>query len=287
MKHAREEQTLSDECHNRIQDPFENDPNGIGKHEPVFLLRAKDITAPGVVRFWTNKQIELGNPDKDLIQAGFDHAKTMEHWQEKFGSKMSDGPKPGTTFTFYDPEIAQKVTKFGIDAQEELMKQLKSNLLVSDEIEPILQNWENLSDTKYPNQKEIEWVQPTSFDFKKAEREEFLKTFPENMLKGVESIKQFEFRQKLEDLINGMSMENGSNSPDWILAEFLDAQLKLWDKMTNKRDKFFDSEIRSESKIYGSLDHSKNGTIDCGCKTCNELLQHKKCFKDSGETKGV
>ena len=34
-----------------------------------------------------------------------------------------------------------------------------------------------------------------------------------------------EFRQELESLINRHSMENASNTPDWILADYLAACL--------------------------------------------------------------
>lgn len=44
------------------------------------------------------------------------------------------------------------------------------------------------------------------------------------------------FRSKLEDLINCESMENGSNTGDWILADYLVACLKAFDVATEERD---------------------------------------------------
>lgn len=43
------------------------------------------------------------------------------------------------------------------------------------------------------------------------------------------------FRDKLQDLINTHSMEAGSNTPDFILAEFLADSLRAFDKATQAR----------------------------------------------------
>lgn len=45
------------------------------------------------------------------------------------------------------------------------------------------------------------------------------------------------FRKELEILINKESMESGSDTPDFILAEFLNECLEAFDKAVNKRDK--------------------------------------------------
>ncbi len=47
------------------------------------------------------------------------------------------------------------------------------------------------------------------------------------------------FQQKLEALINENSMENGSNTPDFILAEFLIHCLATFDKVTKQRDEWY------------------------------------------------
>ena len=44
------------------------------------------------------------------------------------------------------------------------------------------------------------------------------------------------FRAELENLINTYSMENGSNTPDWILANFLIRCLEAFDITTRARD---------------------------------------------------
>lgn len=45
-----------------------------------------------------------------------------------------------------------------------------------------------------------------------------------------------EFRKELEALINRHSMENGSDTPDWLLAEYLCGCLNLWDQFVQRRE---------------------------------------------------
>lgn len=47
---------------------------------------------------------------------------------------------------------------------------------------------------------------------------------------------QPEFRTELEKLINRSSMESGSNTPDFILAEYLVGCLAAYDHATKTRD---------------------------------------------------
>lgn len=47
------------------------------------------------------------------------------------------------------------------------------------------------------------------------------------------------FRDELEALINRNSKENGSNTPDFMLAEFLTDCLIAFDKTTNLREKWY------------------------------------------------
>lgn len=59
------------------------------------------------------------------------------------------------------------------------------------------------------------------------------------------------FREKLEALINHHSMENGSDTPDFILAEFLADSLRAFDKATNARCSW-----------YGQTKHEKS-VLNC------------------------
>ena len=45
------------------------------------------------------------------------------------------------------------------------------------------------------------------------------------------------FRNKIEDLINILSLENGSDTPDYVLSEYLTDCLKAYDKAAQMRDK--------------------------------------------------
>jgi hypothetical protein len=78
MKHARDD-------YNRIQDP----ECKIAEDEPVFLLRAKDATAPATLEFWAGLQRQY-NGDLVLAEMAENHAKLMREWQSVNGSKMPD-----------------------------------------------------------------------------------------------------------------------------------------------------------------------------------------------------
>lgn len=55
-----------------------------------------------------------------------------------------------------------------------------------------------------------------------------------DLLSGVE-----DFRSELQSLINRNSKENGSNTPDFILAEFLNSCLAAFDAGVNARQKWY------------------------------------------------
>ena len=48
-----------------------------------------------------------------------------------------------------------------------------------------------------------------------------------------------EFRKQLEQLINKESMENGSDTPDFILADYLMGCLENFDKTLQSREKWY------------------------------------------------
>ena len=62
-----------------------------------------------------------------------------------------------------------------------------------------------------------------------------------------------EFTKKLTGLLNRGSMENGSNTPDFILAEFMADCLLAFDRAVVKRDQWYGIELRpgwrSESEL--------------------------------------
>jgi hypothetical protein len=61
----------------------------------------------------------------------------------------------------------------------------------------------------------------------------------------MKAIKHKEFRKELEHLINRCSEENGSNTPDFILADFLVAALAAFDAAVVRRDKWYDGVVQS------------------------------------------
>lgn len=47
------------------------------------------------------------------------------------------------------------------------------------------------------------------------------------------------FKRDLESLINRYSKENGSNTPDFILAQYLENCLEAWNRSTRDREKWY------------------------------------------------
>lgn len=52
------------------------------------------------------------------------------------------------------------------------------------------------------------------------------------------------FEEELETLINKHSMENGSNTPDWILARYLRECLSLWNMTVQQRETWYGRDAR-------------------------------------------
>ena len=48
-----------------------------------------------------------------------------------------------------------------------------------------------------------------------------------------------DFRKELESLINRHSLENSSNTPDWILAEFICESLDALNHTIQRRDRYY------------------------------------------------
>lgn len=52
-------------------------------------------------------------------------------------------------------------------------------------------------------------------------------------------MKRTVFEQELSELLNKHSQENSSNTPDFLLAQFLIMCLTSWNKMTLARDRWY------------------------------------------------
>lgn len=51
--------------------------------------------------------------------------------------------------------------------------------------------------------------------------------------------REAKFRQDLEHLLNSHSRENGSNTPDFTLAQFLADSLRAWDLAVTRRNEWY------------------------------------------------
>ena len=57
--------------------------------EPIFVLRAKDKTAPNLVRAWATNAASLGAPYEKTREAR-ELADAMERWQKENGCEVPD-----------------------------------------------------------------------------------------------------------------------------------------------------------------------------------------------------
>jgi len=57
-----------------------------------------------------------------------------------------------------------------------------------------------------------------------------------------------EFEKELEHLINRTSQENPSNTPDFILAQFLVACLAAWNQGVQQRETWYGRDARPTSE---------------------------------------
>lgn len=69
----------------RIQDPDELIP----EDEPVFLIRAQDVTAPEVLEHYAYRAGLVG-VEEDAVR---EHAELMRKWQRDHGAKVPDVPE--------------------------------------------------------------------------------------------------------------------------------------------------------------------------------------------------
>jgi len=58
------------------------------------------------------------------------------------------------------------------------------------------------------------------------------------------------FRPRLEKLLNTHCMENASDTPDFILAEYLSSCLDAFDAAVRRRDEWYDRRIPRELGLF-------------------------------------
>lgn len=60
---------------------------------------------------------------------------------------------------------------------------------------------------------------------------------------------QSDFRVDLEELLNSNNKENGSDTPDYVLAQFLIASLASFDLAVRLRDQYYGEDRTSQNRI--------------------------------------
>jgi hypothetical protein len=58
------------------------------------------------------------------------------------------------------------------------------------------------------------------------------------------------FQKELEELINRHCQENGSNTPDFLLASYLNDCLLTWNRYTQARDKWWGVNLEIGNKHF-------------------------------------
>lgn len=94
-----------------------------------------------------------------------------------------------------------------------------------------------------------------------------------------------EFKEELEKLINRHSMENGSDTPDYILCEFLTASIRAFDTATKGRDWWYREDEGEISRLKADLAVAREALAkrDLFIEEAGEQQEYKKWEKALGE----
>ena len=63
-----------------------------------------------------------------------------------------------------------------------------------------------------------------------------------------------DFRRELQTLINRHCMENGSDTPDFLLAEYLSEQLSVFDRHVKAREKWYGRTVGGGAAIIQQIE---------------------------------
>ena len=74
--------------------------------------------------------------------------------------------------------------------------------------------------------------------------DKFKRVIPPQMKPDGKEAEPSEFMRELSSVINRFSKENGSNTPDFILAEYLNGCLDSFNKASRSREKWFGKELK-------------------------------------------
>lgn len=83
------------------------------------------------------------------------------------------------------------------------------------------------------------------------------------------------FRDQLQDLINSNSMENGSDTPDFMLAEFLTDALMSFDRLMQRRDGWYGGshrQLKAQLEAEGAHTAAANDHIDAMQRSMDKSL---------------
>lgn len=84
---------------------------------------------------------------------------------------------------------------------------------------------------------------------------------------GENKMKSLEFKKELEQLINKYSVENGSDTPDFILANYLMNCLQSYEIAIDSREKWYGRSIRMYDEGYKNIEDCKwNKSEESGIK---------------------
>ena len=68
------------------------------------------------------------------------------------------------------------------------------------------------------------------------------------------------FKEELKSLLNRNSMENASNTPDFILAQYMDSCLDAFVTATQQRETWYGRDARP---YHDTLEENPDGSIEC------------------------
>lgn len=100
------------------------------------------------------------------------------------------------------------------------------------------------------------------------------------------------FLEELRELCNRHSKENGSNTPDWILAESVMYFLTTLDLAINARDEFYGvrlspggNNVQEQKEEHMAEDYSEQVVFDLKLKIVDVLEKNQQVAKNSAEIK--
>lgn len=99
-----------------------------------------------------------------------------------------------------------------------------------------------------------------------------------------DDVERFSFKHELQNLINEHSMENGSDTPDFILASFLYSCLESFNHAVRQREQFYNkakANLYTEEQVRQAIDMATTSKYDYKLEFYNsdEIIQSLKQSK--------